>query len=339
MEPIRVAMLGFGGIAKSHKRAYEQFEKEGTPIRLVAICDIDEKQFTRVIETNLGAAHPYTLDGINLYTDLDEMIAKEDFDMVDICLPSYKHCEYAVKMLKAGKHVQCEKPMALSSADCDLMIKTAEECGKKLMIGQCLRFEPQYLFLKECIDDQRYGKLLNGNFDRLSALPLWGYHKWYQKTERSGGAILDLHIHDVDMMRFLFGEPKSVTCYSYDRTTRWQFVKSFFNYGGGALIEATGSWDEARGTKFRATYRVRFENASVYLEDGKITVFPDGEEPFEPEIPKQSRMAEEIRYLVRAIQEPDFVPTVNNAVSARNTVALVEKLRESADNGSKPVEI
>jgi predicted dehydrogenase len=165
---IRVAMIGFGGIAKSHKRGYEILAKEGAPVKLVAICDINPEQFTKAQAINIEGKSKYDLSEQTLYTDLDEMIAKEDFEMVDICLPSFLHKEYATRMLRAGKHVLCEKPMSLSSADCEEMIATAHECGKKLMIGQCLRFEPLYLVLKNAIEQGTFGKVKNAFFDRLS---------------------------------------------------------------------------------------------------------------------------------------------------------------------------
>ena len=94
--------------------------------------------------------------------------------------------------------------MAHSSAECEEMIRVSYETGKKLMVGQCLRFDSSYLFLKECIDSKKYGPLRNLFMDRLSAYPKWGADKWYESTEKCGGCILDTHIHDIDMARFLW---------------------------------------------------------------------------------------------------------------------------------------
>ena len=155
MKELRVAMLGFGGIAKSHKRAYEQFETEGTPIRLVAVCDIDPEQFTKVEQINLGAARPYRMDGIAQYTDLDKMLAEQSFDMVDICLPTYLHKEYTLRMLAAGKHVMCEKPMAKTAEGARQMCEAAKASGKKLAIGYQHRMKPQARYAKEYIESDK----------------------------------------------------------------------------------------------------------------------------------------------------------------------------------------
>ncbi len=333
---IRVAMLGFGGIAKSHKRGYELLEKQGAPIKLVAICDINEEQFTKAAKINLDGTPKWDLSGQALYTDLDKMLAEQQFDMADICLPTYLHKEYACKMLKAGKHVLCEKPMALSAEDCREMLDTAVACNKKLMIGQCLRFEPLYLFLKNAIDNNTFGKVRYATFDRMSGPPRWGFERWYGDTARSGGAIMDLHIHDVDMVRFLFGEPDSVSALSYDTDTRWARINSRFMYNDGKIVVADASWDESATTKFQMGYRVRFDNAVVVLAGGKVTVYPEEGEAYEATLDKADRMAEEIKFLAMNVLE-ERENTTNPPESAMLTVKLVESLRESADNCGKVV--
>ena len=338
MNEVKVAMVGFGGIAQSHKHAYEQLEAAGEPVRLVAICDVDPSRFTSASETNLGAEGAANLAGIRTYTDIEEMMRNEAFDMADICVPSYLHKEYAVKMMKAGKDVLSEKPMALNSADCEEMLRTARECGRKLMIGQCLRFEPSYLYLKQCIDSVCFGRLKNLFMDRLSVHPMWGFEQWYTKTEKSGGCILDLHIHDIDMARFLLGEPESVSTVSYDDITRWQVVNTRLFYKNVTVI-ATATWDEAPTTKFSAGFRARFEQASVVLNNEGLTVYPNSGKPYHPDIPRANRMAEEIRKLAPMVRDRSQTNEANPPESAWQTVRLIERLRESADQGGKRIEI
>ena len=216
MNEVKVAILGFGGIAQSHKHGYDILKAEGFPIKLVALCDIDRSRFFSKQEINLGEIARGDLDGINLYTDLDEMLANEDIDTVDVCVPTYLHKEYTVKLLRAGKNVQCEKPMSLCYADCEEMLAVANECGKKLMIGQCLHFIEGYQYLKACLDDGRFGKLRNIVFDRLSLLPDWGFEGWYRDVNKSGGAPFDLHIHDIDIANYILGTPKALSSVAMD---------------------------------------------------------------------------------------------------------------------------
>ena len=278
------------------------------------------------------------MDGIATYTSLDEMIATEDFEMVEICLPTFLHKEYSIKMLNAGKHVICEKPMALCEADCEEMIAAARANEKNIIIGQCLRFEPQYLYLKKIIEEESFGKLKYISFTRLSSLPLWGFERWFRDTARSGGCALDLHIHDVDMIRFLFGEPNAVSATAVDDVTRWQYISSRFFYDG-LTVEATGSGMEPRSLPFAAGYRACFEKATVILQGNEITVYPVDAEPYKAEYGTENRMAEEIRLLASIINDPTFENTTNTPESAAKTVALVKTLCKSADNGGSIIKL
>ena len=340
---IKVGLLGFGGIAKPHYRAYDQISAENPDIQLVAVCDIDPIQFETAQEINIKTGQAKAdLTGKRLYTNVYDMLENEELDMIDICLPTYLHAEYTIEMLKAGKHVMCEKPMAISSAACREMIDTANKVGKKLMIGQCLRFEPAYLCLKEFVDSGEFGKVNYAFFDRLSSIPKWGYNKWFQSTRHSGGCALDLHIHDVDMIRFLFGEPDRVTAVAQDDIVKWQLINSRFSYKDIPVVAATGSWSSSPKTPFSMTYRVGFERAEVIFQGGKVMVYPmnesvNGGEPYEVEYVKKNRMAEEIKYFISTFAY-GVENVTNTPESAMESVALVEKLRKSADEGGTIIE-
>ena len=329
MKEIKVALIGFGGIARSHNKGYRILEEDGEPVKLVAVCDVNPDQFTSQMSINIDTGKGGLPADIHTYTDVDELIAKEDFDMADICLPSYLHKEYAIKLMEAGKHVLSEKPMALNSADCDAMIEVSKKMDRKLMIGQCLRFDSAYLFLKECIEKGTFGKVKHVFMNRLSAQPRWGFEHWFEDTEKCGGCVMDMHIHDVDMARFLFGEPEAVSLLALDGETRWQ-VNNTRLYYKDMLVVLNGSWGESGTAKFAMNYRVRFEDASVVFEGGKVTVYPEKGEIYSPELPKTDRMAEEIRMFTRTIRDESLKNESNPPESARDTVRLVEKLRESA---------
>lgn len=335
---VKVCLLGFGGMGRSHFAAYEKLEARGEDIKLVAVCDIDPEQFNKVVKTNLGEGAPSRLEGRRLYTDFGEMIRNEDCEMVDVVLPTHLHAEYTIRALEAGRHVLCEKPMARTPADCARMIEAAGRCGKGLMVGQCLRFEPLYLFLKDALDNNTFGACRSIFLDRLSPLPRWGKDSWYGDTDKSGGCALDLHIHDVDMIRFLLGEPSAVSAVAENHTTRWQLMNSRFTYDSVPVVVATGSWSEPHSTKFGMGYRVRFEKAGVVLAGGKITVYPDEGEAYEPSLPKSDRIAAEIRFFVDTFTK-NTPNLTNTPESAMLTVELVEKLCYSADHRGQIVKV
>ena len=336
MKEIKFAMLGYGGIAKSHKHGYDLLEKEGFPIKLVAICDIDEAQFTAAEQAiNLGSTYGTDLSGVALYTDIDKMLSEEDFDVIDICLPTYLHKEYAIKLMRAGKHVLSEKPMSLSYADCQELLCVAKECNKKITIGQCLHFEAGYTYLKKCIDEQTFGKLQSIVFERLSELPTWKcFENWYLDPSRSGSAPFDLHIHDIDMANYLLGMPKAVSAITIDNDVPMQYINSRLFYDNGVKVFVTASWNEVKGAPFLMAYRVRFDNATLIYKGGSVTVYPVGEKSYEAEETLREnckdRMAEEIRNMALLVGDPDFINTVNTPECAASSILITEKLVESA---------
>lgn len=334
---LKVAILGYGGIARAHRRGYELLASQGAPVELVALCDVDPEQFASMITINQGGEDAGVSKSYATYTDLEEMLEKEELDIIDICLPSYLHCEYTVKLLKRGYHVQTEKPMGLNAAQCQEMLTAARESGKRLMVGMCLRFEPLYLELKKLIDEETYGKVYAAHFERLSAIPEWGYQNWFQDYDRSGGVALDMHIHDVDMIRFLFGDPQAVSALTSDSKMKCTTINSTFVYDD-KLVTAFADWGLSKTTGFRMSYRVCFERATVCLEAGEIRVYPDEGEAFKLEVSDADRMAEEALFFARTIRG-ELENEKNTPADAAGSVSLVGKLMESAQKRGIQVEV
>lgn len=332
---LKVGILGYGGIARAHKIGYELLKNEGAPVELVALCDVNPEQFANVVTINNGGKDDGVSQDCHTYTDLEEMLAKEVLDIIDICLPTYLHCEYSVKLLKRGYHVMCEKPMARNAAECNEMLAAEKESGKKLMIGMCLRFNPMYLELKKMVDEERYGKVNSAYFERLSPLPAWGYQNWFMDYARSGGVGLDMHIHDVDMIRFLFGEPKAVSALTNDSKMKCTTINSTFVYDD-KLVSAIGDWGVSKTFKFRVSYRVNFDYATVVCENREIYVYPNEGEAFKLEYQAANHMAEESLFFARTILG-ELENEKNAPADAAGSVKLVEKLMESAENGGKQV--
>ncbi len=334
---LKVAILGYGGIARSHRKGYNILAEQGAPVELVALCDIDPAQFEKGIVINSGGDQKEEALPYRTYTDLEEMLEKEDLDIIDICLPTYLHCEYATKLLRRGYHVQSEKPMGLNQAECDAMMKAAEESGKKLMIGMCLRFDAMYLALKKMIDEETYGKVESAYFERLSDLPVWGFEQWFQDYNKAGGVALDMHIHDVDMVRYLFGEPKAVSAVTNDAKTKCTTIHSRFLYED-KLVFAIGDWGRSNSTKFGFSCKMNFERASIEMDTKEIRVFPQDGEPFVLDVDKTNHMAEEIHFFARTILG-EIENTCNTPADAAGSVRLVDKLMESAANNGAFVEV
>lgn len=325
---LKTGIIGFGGIAKAHRKAYASLKQQGKA-ELVCACDIDPKAFTRKIKINIDAAPVEVEENLRYYTDLDEMLEKEKLDFVSICVPSFLHREITERVLKKGIHVMCEKPMALSYEDCLSMIRTAEENGKELMIGQCLRFYPAFDYIKDAISEKRFGKVLGASFERLSAPPIWGWENWFMNPERSGGCITDLHIHDVDIIRYLFGEPEAISCLATTSVCKHDTVHTTFFYDG-TPITAIGDWTLV-GTTFRASCRIDFETATVFFDGNIVTVYPkDGSQQYTVNLPKISGHEGELSFFCDVVSGR-IKNEKNPASSAATTISLIEHMRRSAD--------
>jgi len=337
----RVAVVGFGFMGRMH---YGQWKKiKGA--KVVALCDKDTTQFTAPVKggnvTGADASTDYS-DAV-IYDDFDRMLAEAKPDVISLTLPTTLHVPLTLKALQAGVSVLCEKPMSLNAAECDKMVKAAQKApkGAKLMIAQCLRFWPCYVYLKKLVDSKKYGKVVAASFRRLSAPPGWGKGKsWFADESKSGGVALDLHIHDTDIVNFLFGMPRSVmSTASYAEDGSMQYISTLYDVGGAA-VTAEGSWVMAPTLGFEASYIVTFEKAVVVL-DGKrekpLCVYPAKGEPFVPKLAKGDGYEYEIRWFMDVLCGKK-VESVTTPEQSRDSVRIVDAEKKSAKTG-KPVVI
>lgn len=331
---LHVAIIGYGGIAGAHAPAWKLLEERGKA-KLVAVCDIDPAKFTMKQETNISTGKELPPE-VHTYTDYHDMLQNEKIDLVDICLPTPLHAPVATEVLRMGYHVQCEKPMARTYAQALAMLDAAKASGRTLMIGQGLRFALEYVFLKEKIESGEFGKPVSAVFRRLSGPPLWAWENWYMNHDMSGGCLWDMHIHDVDMIRFLFGEPKAVSCVTEDLYAGDDVVHSRFYYDNLA-VTAIGDWSQ-EGVAFMSDYCIAFEKATVRCENGEITVYPrNGEstgEKWSPKLEGDNFFANELSFITDVVSQGTENNT-NPPESAAATIRLCELLKQSADeNGA-----
>lgn len=328
---VNVAIIGFGGIAKAHLKPYLELEKQGK-VKLKAICDICPERFEEKTKLNIGSFSADIRDDIKKYADWREMLEKEKPDVADVCLPTFLHADVTVAALEAGCNVLCEKPMSLNYDDCLRMIAAEKKSGKKLMIAQCLRFGGAYNYLKKVVDENTFGKVKSGVFKRLSAPPVWGWENWFMNYERSHGCLFDLHIHDLDVARYLFGEPCEVSCFAQDVEgySGKDIVHSTLKYDGFSTL-VVGDWS-LEGGKFSAGYRVAFENAWVDYDNTAVTVYPRGGEPYRAEIDESDMYYKEIEFFAATV-ENGTENTVNTPESAARSIKLASTLLESSEQG------
>lgn len=250
---LKVGLVGVGGISGNHIPAWEEMENA----ELTALCDVRPER----LEMYPNKRH---------YTDFEEMLQKEQLDILDICLPTYLHADYAVRAMEQGIHVLCEKPISLKKEDVDRVYSTAEKNHVQFMVAHVLRFWPEYAQIKEIADSQRYGKLLSGHMTRVSEIPRWSWDGWMTDEERSGLVPFDLHIHDLDFLVYAFGAPKAVKTVRVKRPDQ-DSLSAIYEYDG-AFISAEAAW-YAPTVPFIATFRFQFEKAVAIFDGQKLTVY------------------------------------------------------------------
>ncbi|MBO4344792.1 MAG: Gfo/Idh/MocA family oxidoreductase, partial [Victivallales bacterium] len=233
-----------------------------------------------VEENRAKAAEQY---GVATYASGEELIDAGGLDAVFVVVPTYLHAPLAIRALNAGCHVFCEKPMALNTDLCQQMIDAADKSGKILMIGQVLRFWPEYIYLKNAIDSGKYGKLQSLTMQRIGDKSI-GWERWYLDERRGGCQLFDRHVHDADAVQWMLGMPKAVYCYGVERdpyTDGGVFHSvTQYCYDSGILVSAEGSSDNHAGCPFTATYHAVFENGVISFNSTRkptLTVHEGGE--------------------------------------------------------------
>lgn len=339
---IKVGLIGLGFMGHAHLDNYIRLEKEGFPVKLVAICDIDPSKFEgKAVAGNIAVGNgEYNFLNYNLYTEIDEMLSKEELDYVDIALPSYLHAEITIKALNKGFHVFCEKPMALKSEDCLKMIAAAKENQKLLMIGQCLRFWPEYEYLKECVETEKFGKVLSGYFFRGGTTPTWSHENWLLQKEKSGGCLFDQHIHDVDTINWLFGKPASVSTMARNviEGNGYDIVSTNYLYEDGKVINAQDDWTLNGDYGFEMTYRVNFEKGNLVFEKGALKVNPNDGKSFTPDLSKDTGYYRELKYFGEAVLNNKALDRITPE-STMETIKIAEAEQSSADDKGKFKEV
>ncbi|MEC0036437.1 Gfo/Idh/MocA family oxidoreductase [Bacillus cereus] len=198
MNILKVGIIGCGSIAQ-HRHLPEY---EANPyVQIVAVCDSNKQRAKEI-------ANKY---GVNMYTDYNELINCEELDAVSVCTPNHLHASISIAALQAGIHVLCEKPMATSKADAEMMIGAAEKSGKKLMIGHNQRFVASHQKAKQLIKSGAIGKIYSFRTAFGHSGPEnWsvdGKESWFFKKEEAFlGAMGDLGVHKADLIRYILNE-------------------------------------------------------------------------------------------------------------------------------------
>ncbi len=267
---LKIGLIGCGFMGGMHAACYKVIPDA----EVVAVADIRKEKAEEIAKVH----------GAQIFLSGVELINSAEVDVIDICLPTFLHTEHAIMAMKKGRNVFIEKPVCLTKEEGELLLATEKETGVKVQVGQVIRSWDEYVWLKEVTDRKEYGAIQTAVFKRLSNWPAWGWENWLHDAKRSGSMALDLHIHDVDFMRYLMGEPQAFHSSAMrDEKGIIEQIFTTFTYDN-AIVTVEGCWDYPRDFPFDYGYRVKFEKATAVLDTSGLTVYPKSGGQMKPEL-------------------------------------------------------
>ncbi len=337
---IKVGVVGIGFMGKMHFGVHQAGRKS----TVVAIADVNKAKLKGDWSSIAGniddaSAKDVDLTGIKTYSKAEDLINDPEVDMVDITLPTYLHAEYVIKALRAGKHVLCEKPIALTLAQADRMVAAASKAKGMFMVAHCIRFWPEYEVTKKMLDRKTYGRVYSASFRRVSPTPVWGWRNWLQKHKLSGGATIDLHIHDIDYVNHLFGKPKAVSAVGMSKTSGGvdHIVCDYTFRRKNLQVSAEGGWAMHPTFPFSMAFTIVCEKATIDYSTARspsLTVHTAAGRTLTPKVPPGDGYSREIDYFLDCVRK-GRKPTRVTTRDAREALRLAWAEIRSVQTGRR----
>lgn len=327
---IKVAILGYGFMGKMHARAYASIPD-------VEVCAVATR---RPLDERKGLPK-----SVAIFQDAQAAIRESGADVVDICLPTLLHEAAVCEACELGLHTLCEKPIALTTAEADRMLAAAKRSGRVFMVAQVLRFFAHYRKIRELIEGGEIGETFYASAQRYSEPPQWA--GWFQVAAASGGALFDLHIHDLDFLLSIFGLPETV-CAKGSRSASgaWDQVCNVLSCGATTVLGEAGyrmpaGWPFT--TAFRAVgakgsidymFRVRGNVDKTGDAEKRLMLYRSGRAPIEIEIDDPDPYRRQLEYFLHCVRSGEPV-TEAPPRESRNAIAVLEAAQRSLESGEQ----
>lgn len=275
---VRVGILGAGFMGSTHAKAYRS---------------VPDAEIAGMYGLSADRAKPLAEEyGTIWTTDLDRLIGDPSIDAIDVCLPGAQHRAVTEAAIAAGKHVLLEKPITLTIEDADALVALGEKTNKVFMIAHVLRFWPEYMEIQQRAASGDYGRIISGFAYRRQPFPAWS--KLFSRSDLTGGAVIDMMIHDYDALNWVIGVPKSAAATGVANPRSGgglDQVQVLLNYGdasglvdGGMMMPESYPFSSAfhilceRGA---FEYNFRAGGRSVEMAGGinELTFFPNSGDP------------------------------------------------------------
>ena len=202
---------------------------------------------------------------LTVYESLEEVLADPAIDLVDICLPPNLHVDAACRALAAGKHVLCEKPLGLTTAQCDQILAAAKRFDRRVLVAQVLPYMGEFQFAYRTVESGIYGRPRRAYFKRVISPPDWIPN--FYNAQEVGGPLIDLHVHDTHFIRLLFGMPRRVMCVAEMRDGIVKYCQTLMEFDDADVSVATSSGvSDQTARPFCHGFEIQFERATMHFE-------------------------------------------------------------------------
>ena len=347
MKEVKVGLIGLGFMGSTHWRIYEALPG----VKVTALADVDPAKrrgdVSKVVG-NIGGGDnsaPLDMTGVAVYEDALELIAQADVDMVDICVPTPKHKEYILAALKAGRHVFSEKPLCRTRDEIAAIRDAVKAAGKFFNVGMCVRAWPEYDSAKNILASGKLGKVRSALFRRLSpSVDGNAWRNWFMNDAMAGGAALDLHTHDTDMVCYLFGNPTAVRSAGVRGVVSdngIDHIITSYDYPDGKFITAEGGWCAPKNVPFEMSFQIVCENGALKLDaSGYHLYWNDGrvETPDTGDAALPTGWHRELKYFTDCVRDNVTPDRYQTPESVFQSLAVVMAEIASVDS-KQPVEV
>jgi predicted dehydrogenase len=326
----RIAILGGGYIGKMHAAAI----KKSPRLELAALVGSGG-------ESGKKTAAEF---GCPFYTDVKDLLAREQVDILDVCLPTFLHESFVLLAAEYKKHVLCEKPLALSSGSAERMIQACETAGVKFMAAQIVRWMPEYVQIRKFLEQGITGAIHTVYCSRLAQHPNWT--TWHRDRSKSGGGLFDLHLHDIDFLYSLFGKVDAVDAVGWKSPTGcWNHILSTLRFKNGVRAVAEGSMEMTGNFPFSTAFRVSGDNGTLDYKlsagfnienlesaSSSFLVYEKDKPPRQVAIPGGDSFQAELEDFAAAVEEDRPVPI--HPRDSAYVIRIIEALERSLETGT-----
>jgi predicted dehydrogenase len=326
---VNIGIIGAGFMGITHARAY----LKNPSAKIVYIADqIKEKAEKLAVEV-----------GAKAIIDYEKILSDPMIKLVDIALPTPLHPEYAIRALSADKNVIVEKPLALNVEEADKMINASIKAKRFLMVAHILRFSPEYLTIRSIVNSNRIGIPRQATAFRLSNMPQWS--PWFRDPHISGGGVLDIQIHDLDILNWLFGKPLRLFSTGLrGELGGWDHVMTLLEYSD-VLASEECSFLMPIDFPFTVGFKVLCENGLLeyYFRAGgasfemgrpqsHLLLFENGKPNQTVVVPQGNGFESELAYFVECV-DLGRAPDVITPSDARLAVQVAQASKQSLETG------